>query len=131
MSRSSPTRLWVELLSALLVFAWTGSAEALECPEIGKGAVARLISPAQARVLAGGGAADLGNEINEIILRLKSERPGISFGDITNELIAVCCPLIDRTSLSAEAKRDRLSLNYSPGHQLSGDERGLIHWNHV
>ncbi len=23
------------------------------------------------------------------------------------------------------------SLNYSPGHQLSGDERGLIHWNHV
>jgi len=69
-----------------------------------------LISPAQAKILAGGEAdLDLANQINELIVRLKAERPGISVGEITNQLLAVYCPAIAATSLSDEAKANRFN----------------------
>ncbi len=99
----------IKIVSALLVFGWLPSAgAAFECPKTGKEAVAALISPVQARILAGGGQ-DLSNEVGELIVRLKGERPGISFEDITNELMAAYCPVIAATSLSPEAKSDRLN----------------------
>ncbi len=98
----------IKLLSALLIFGCSPSAgAAFECAETGEGAVPALISPVQARILAGGGL-DLANEVNELIVRLKAERPGISFEEITNELIAAYCPFIAATSLSSEAKLDRV-----------------------
>ena len=66
----------IKIVSALLVFAWLPSAgAAFECPQTGKEAVPALISPVQARLLAGGGQ-DLSNEVSELIVRLTGERPG-------------------------------------------------------
>lgn len=99
----------IKLVSAFLVFGCSPSAgAAFECPETGKGAVPALISPAQAKLLAGEGL-DQANEVNELIVRLKAERPGVSFDEITNELMAAYCPIVAGTSLSAEAKLDRLN----------------------
>ena len=104
-----PMRFGIAIAIALLVFGCLPSAAAAcECPETGKGAVPALISPVQAKILAGGGY-DLGNETNELIMRLRTERPGISFAEITNELMAAYCPIIAATSLSPEAKLERLN----------------------
>jgi len=101
--------LGIGIAGALLASIWSpSSGAALECPETGKGALPALISPAQAKILAGGGY-DLGNETNELIMRLRTERPGISFAEITNELMAAYCPIIAATSLSPEAKLERLN----------------------
>ncbi|MFY9639437.1 MAG: hypothetical protein WCD20_02275 [Rhodomicrobium sp.] len=102
--------LYLGLVSALLVFGCPASAgAAFECPEIGKGAVPALISPVEAKILAEGGEPDQANEVNELIVRLKAERRGISFDEITNELMAAYCPIVAGTSLSTEAKSDRLN----------------------
>jgi hypothetical protein len=104
-----PIRFGIAIAIALLVFGCLPSAGvAFECPETGKGAVSPLIPPIQAKILAGGGY-DLGNETNELIMRLRTERPGISFAEITNELMAAYCPIIAATSLSPEAKLERLN----------------------
>jgi hypothetical protein len=101
--------LGIGIVSALLVPICQASAgAAFECPETGKGAVPALISPVQAKILAGGGY-DLGNETNELIMRLRAERPGISFAEIANELMAAYCPIIAATSLSPEGKLERLN----------------------
>ena len=104
-----PMCFGIAIAIALLLFgSLPSAAAAFECPETGKGAVPALISPVQAKILAGGGY-DLGNETNELIMRLRTERPGISFAEITNELMAAYCPIIAATSLSPEAKLERLS----------------------
>jgi hypothetical protein len=101
--------LGIGIVSALFAPLCPASAgAALECPETGKGAVPALISPVQAKILAAGGY-DLGNETNELITRLRAERPGMSFAEITNELMAAYCPIIASTSLSPEAKLTRLN----------------------
>ena len=99
----------IAMVSALLVFGCLPSAgAAFECPETGKGAVPSLLSPDQASILAGGGY-DQANEINELIVRLKAERPGISFEEVTNELMAAYCPFVAATSLTPEVKLDHLN----------------------
>jgi hypothetical protein len=108
LARSAIRRGGVTLLGAFLIFgSASAKASALECPETGKGAVPALITPAQEKLLAAGGE-DMANEVNELIARLKDRQPGISIEEITNELVAAYCPIISRTSLSTEVKRDRV-----------------------
>ncbi|MEZ5787417.1 MAG: hypothetical protein R3D62_13350 [Xanthobacteraceae bacterium] len=83
-------------LGALTGLSAAGSAKAagLECPEI---------SPAVPNVLAGApqldrmttaNTVDLANEVNGLIARLKTEKPGISNDEITDVLIAAFCPVV-------------------------------------
>jgi hypothetical protein len=99
------------LLGAILILAWAGPPRAagLECPETGPGAVPALVSQSQARLLIAGGSVDIANEIDELIVRLKVEHPGISYGDLTNALIAAYCPLVSaEPSLNTKEKLNRL-----------------------
>ena len=99
----------VGLTGILLAWAAPLHAAGLECPDHGPGAVPALVSPSQARVLIAGGGADIGNEIGELIFRLRAGHPGISYGELTNELIAAYCPLIAAEQpLSAQEKLNRL-----------------------
>jgi hypothetical protein len=108
LTRSAIRSGGVTLLGAFLIFGLASAkTSALECPETGKGAVPALIAPAQEKLLAAGGE-DMANEVNELIARLKDSQPGISIEEITNELVAAYCPIITRTSLSAEAKQNRV-----------------------
>ncbi len=114
MSRSLSERQMrreVGLIGAILVFAWAGQpcAAGLECPQTGKGAAPALMSPSQARILAASGGVDMANEIGELIARLRAERPEISYGDLTNALIAAYCPVVSaEASLSSQEKQARL-----------------------
>lgn len=101
-------RAGIKVLGALLISGWASAgAAALECPETGKAAIPALISPAEERLLATGGD-DMANEVNELIVRLKNQRPGIPMEEITNELMAAYCPIIARTSLGPEAMKNRV-----------------------
>jgi hypothetical protein len=51
----------------------------------------------------------MANEIGELIVRLKTERPKITYAGLTNELIAAYCPVLSaETSIGTEEKLDRL-----------------------
>lgn len=100
------------LVGAIAVLlAWTGAvcAAGLECPQTGAGEVPALVSPVQAKVLIASGGVDIANEISELIVRLRAKNPGISYGELTNELIAAYCPLVSaEPSPSAQEKLNRL-----------------------
>ena len=59
--------------------------------------------------MASGTSIDIANEIDDLINKLQSERPNISYADLTDILIAAYCPLVaDQTSLSAAEKWRRI-----------------------
>ena len=68
------------------------------------------MSQSQARLLIAGGSVDIANEIDELIVKLKVEHPGISYLDLTNALIAAYCPLVSGIpSLSSQPEVESLA----------------------
>ena len=97
------------LIHAFLMagFAVSAQAAGIECPEIGKDAVA--LSSSQARLLTSGSNIDLANEISELIVSLKAKQPGISYAELTNAAIAAYCPVVaNAPSLSAQEKLNQI-----------------------
>jgi len=95
--------------SALLLLVLTVSAHAagLECPEIGKDPLS--ISPAQARLLSSSNGIDVANELDALIARLRANSPDISYDSLTNEALAIYCPLVaNASSLSSQEKLSRI-----------------------
>ncbi len=94
-------------LCLLLGLASSAQAAGIECPETGKGAIA--VSPSETRLLEAGSDVDLANEIGELLVTLRAQRPDITYGGLTNEALAVYCPIIaNAPSLDARQKLDRL-----------------------
>jgi hypothetical protein len=84
-----------------------GNAAGLDCPHIGS--VSDLLTDGQAKLLASETSIDIANEIDDLINKLQREKPGISYADVTDILIAAYCPLVaDQTSLSAAEKWRRM-----------------------
>jgi hypothetical protein len=83
-----------------------GHAAGLDCPDIG---CSNLLTDGQAKLMASGTSIDIANEIDDLINKLQREKPGISYADVTDILIAAYCPLVaDQTSLSAAEKWRRM-----------------------
>ncbi len=54
-------------------------------------------------------AARGGDAVSEIVGRLKRDNPGVRDAEVTNYLVTLYCPVVDRNhSLSEEEKRARL-----------------------
>ena len=84
-----------------------GHAAGLDCPNAAS--VSNLLTDGQAKLLATGTGIDIANEIDDLINKLQREKPGISYADLTDILIAAYCPLVaDQTSLSAAEKWRRM-----------------------
>jgi hypothetical protein len=85
----------------------SGSAKAagLECPEISAAVPNLLAGAPQLDHLTTANTVDLANEINGLIARVKSEKPGISNDGITDALLAAFCPVVAaKTNLTATEK---------------------------
>lgn len=85
----------------------SGSAKAagLECPEISAAVPNLLAEVPQLDRLTTANTVDLANEINGLIARVKSEKPGISNDEITDVLLAAFCPVVSaKTNLSGAEK---------------------------
>ena len=88
-------------------FALSAHAAGIECPEIGKDAV--VLSSSQARLFTSGSDIDLANEIGELIVSLKTRRPGIYYASLNNAAIAAYCPLVaNAPALDAQEKLNRI-----------------------
>src|SRR5262249_60115365 len=85
---------WLLLAGGLLVgLPARGHAETLVCPEVGPGMVPDLLAdPARARLVTNGHAVDVANEVYDLINRLQTAKPDISYTELTNVLIAAYCP---------------------------------------
>jgi hypothetical protein len=86
------------------------AAENLECPEIGPGRVPDLIGDATGAGLTGTeNFVDLANEINDAIGRLQIARPGISWDNVQDVLIAAYCRVVSHEpGLSSAEKWSRM-----------------------
>jgi hypothetical protein len=97
----------VALACAAFVGLSSGAARAggLECPEI-SAAVPNLLADApQLGRLTTANTVDLADEINGLIARVKTEKPGISNDEITDVLLAAFCPVVAaKTDLSSAEK---------------------------
>src|SRR4051794_10775571 len=78
----------------LVVLPISVQASALECPEVGRGAIPALIGDAQIKRMTTGNDADLAAEIGGLIGRLRAENPQASDTEIANSLIAAYCPVV-------------------------------------
>jgi hypothetical protein len=86
-----------------------GHAAGLDCPETGPGAVPNLLSELPLKVVASGNSADLANEISVLINKLQIDKPSISYGELTNVLLAAYCPVVANTKdLTASEKWRRI-----------------------
>lgn len=100
-------------LASILAIALTftglssGSAKAagLECPEISAAVPNLLAGAPQLERLTTANTVDLANEVNGLIARLRTEKPGISNDEITDALLAAYCPVVAaKTDLSGAEK---------------------------
>jgi hypothetical protein len=86
-----------------------GHTAGLDCPEIGPGAVPTLLTDLQAKLVMSGNGVDLANEINDLINKLQIEKPNISYGELTNVMVATYCPVVANTAgLTASEKWRRM-----------------------
>jgi hypothetical protein len=107
-SASSAPR-WNRIAFILVLGGMLGGmpAAGLDCPDAAS--VSNLLTDGQAKLLAYGTSIDIANEIDDLINKLQREKPGISYADVTDILIAAYCPLVaDQTSLSAAEKWRRM-----------------------
>lgn len=96
---------------ALALGAFTGlsagsaKAAGLECPETSPAVPNMLAGAPQLERMTTANTVDLANEVNGLIARLKTEKPGISNDEITDVLIAAFCPVVAaKADLSAADK---------------------------
>jgi hypothetical protein len=73
------------------------------------GAVPNLLSDVQVKLVSSGNSVDLANEINDLINKLKIEKPNISYAELTDVLIAAYCPAVaSMANLTASEKWRRM-----------------------
>jgi len=71
----------------------------LTCPVVGSTAVPGLLAdPSEASLMLNGTTIDLANEINGLIYRVQSEKPNISYDELTDVLIAAYCPVVAKAN---------------------------------
>src|SRR3954468_505059 len=107
-ARGTEAALRVLTLVGLVVLPISVQASALECPEVGRGAVPALIGDAQIKRMTTGNDADLAAEISGLIGRLRAENPTASEGEIANTLIAAYCPVVARKADASPAEKWQL-----------------------
>jgi len=107
-------RRWKRMVFALLLSGLSiclparGQAAGLDCPEMGPGAVVTPLTDPQSKLMSGN-SVDLANEINDLINKLQIEKPNISYGELTNVIVAAYCPVVANvTSLTASEKWRRM-----------------------
>lgn len=97
------------VVSALGCLPAQGRAAGLDCPGTGAGAVSTLLTELQVKLVASGNSVDLANEIDDLINKLQIDRPNISYGELTDILIAAYCPVVANLStLTASEKWRRM-----------------------
>ena len=69
-------------------FPWPSFAAGLDCPETGPGAVPKLLSEQQIKLVSSGDKMELANEIYYSINKIRLDRPNISYSELTDGLIA-------------------------------------------
>jgi hypothetical protein len=78
------------LLSGVLSCLPTrGQTAGLDCPILSPGAVPILLPDLQVKLVTFANSVDIANEINDLINKLRIEKPNISYGELTNAVIAV------------------------------------------
>src|SRR5262245_59361312 len=105
---------WKRLALAFVVAGALGGLPArghtagLDCPEIGPaGAVPKLLSELQIKLVASGGSIDLANEISDLVNKLQIDKPNISSADLTDILIAAYCPVVANLANLSDAEKWR------------------------
>src|SRR3954447_13078575 len=93
-ARGTEAALRVLTLVGLVVLPIPVHAIALECPEVGRGAVPALIGDAQIKRMTTGNDADLAAEIDGLIGQLRAQNSRASDSEIANILIAAYCPVV-------------------------------------
>jgi hypothetical protein len=85
-----------------------GYTAGLDCPEMA-GAVPNLLSDLQVKLVSSGNSVDVSNEINDLINKLRVEKPNISYAELTDALVAAYCPVVaNMTNLTASEKWRRI-----------------------
>jgi len=94
LARWAKAALGVLTLSGFIVLPIPAHASALECPEVGRGAVPALIGDAQIKRMTTGNDADLAAEVDGLIGQLRAQNSRASDTEIANILIAAYCPVV-------------------------------------
>jgi hypothetical protein len=89
----------------LLVLPGRVQAAGLDCPEMGPLVPDLIAGAQQIQRMTTGNDVDLANEVQGLINRIQTEKPGVSNDDIINGLIAAYCPVVaGMTQLSSAEK---------------------------
>ena len=83
-----------------------GHGAGLDCPDIN---VSGLFSDAQIGPLFySTDPIDVANELDYLIDKLRGEKPGISYADLTDSLIAAYCPVVTKLNIAMSEKWRRM-----------------------
>jgi hypothetical protein len=98
------------VVGALSLMPIRSQAAGLDCPEIGPGSVSNLFSDLQVKLVPSADRLELTNEVNDLINKLQILKPGISYTELTNVIIAAVCPTIASANLTSSEKWERMRL---------------------
>jgi hypothetical protein len=81
------------------------------------------LSDLQVKLVTSADSVDIANEINDLINKLRIDKPNISYSELTNAVIDSYCPLIAnmKTLTSAEKWRRMLKFDAILQQQLTGN----------
>jgi hypothetical protein len=66
----------------------------------------------QVKLVTSANSVDIANEINDLINKLRIEKPNISYGELTNAVIAAYCPLIANMKTLTSSEKWRRMLKF-------------------
>lgn len=92
----------------LLVLPGRVQAAGLDCPETGPLVPDLIAGTQQIQRMTTGNDVDLANEVQGLINRMQTEKPGISNDDIINGLISAYCPVVSGMTQLSSAEKFRL-----------------------
>jgi mono/diheme cytochrome c family protein len=112
--------------------AGTEAARAFGCPKVGADPVPNVLaSPAQANMLAGAQASDLGNRISSMIYQIRQQQPDVSDADLTNTMNAAFCPAVANTPSMTTDDRRALLMQLSSRVQETLEQHAMPTGTHV
>jgi hypothetical protein len=97
--------LGLSFIAGAVASAQASPAHAFQCPRADEGAMSLSLTAADTEILKSEDRVDLATGINDVVNQLQLQRPGLSYAQQVNALVAAYCPIVAELPNLTDAQR--------------------------